>query len=33
MIEIVNKLLLARYKFMHDMHLRELPVLGKSGFT
>ena len=33
MIEIVNKLLLARYKFMPDMHLREPAVLGKSGFT
>ena len=32
MNEIVNKFLLARDKFMPEMHLRQSAVLGKVGF-
>ena len=33
MNEIVNKFLLAGYKFMPEMHLRQDAMLDKSGFT
>ena len=33
MNEIVNKFLLAEYKFMPEMHLRQDTMLDKSGFT
>ena len=33
MNETVNRLLLARNKFMPGMHLRQPALLDKSGFT
>ena len=33
MNEIIKKILLAAYKFMPEMHLKQLTVLDKPGFT